>query len=430
VNTLASTVNKFFIKTEVRSLKWSSNKKGCTLKADLLVVNKNNDTVVNCRGISAKSVDTGIKKASEFNCKSVDIAIQLQNILNTDKRTELILTHIKKTIADTIKADVSKINSAISFKNLGIDSLTTVQLRNIFEKDFKVAITVKDLAKFSTPKSLAWFIFELLRLSKSSTDQNDNKDPWFDIKNSSHSPHHQLILFNDAGGSSHLFDEWSKVISDTIELIIIEMPGHGNRIDETPINNYNQLMDIIIPKLNKLIKKPFSIYGHSMGGLIAFETASILNDNYGKTASNLIISGTPYLYKYNNQLINTIIETGVSDEDLRKLLPGINDNTPDEIANKFIRAIRADFELIYSYHYNNSICLNTDIIAIHAQDDDRVNIKDVKKWNRATNRSFQLLTMPGKHSFVYNQGLKVAKLISSALQTENKSKKSMANKPV
>jgi surfactin synthase thioesterase subunit len=210
---------------------------------------------------------------------------------------------------------------------------------------------------------------------------------------------------------------------ESYELIAVELPGHGNRMDEKPFNDYEQLMDILIPKLNDVIHKPFSIYGHSMGGLIAFETASILQTRYNKVAENLIVSGTPYLYKYENVLINTLIENNATDHDLRKLIPGISDMTNKEIANQIVKTIRSDFELIFSYHYNNPTIIDTNIIAVHAEDDDRVEKEFVLKWKLGTNKSFDYFETQGGHSFVYGQGSYVAEIVKHAITQELKPKK-------
>jgi surfactin synthase thioesterase subunit/acyl carrier protein len=321
------------------------------------------------------------------------------------------------------KAETDKINPGTTFKNLGIDSLTTVQLRNLFQKDFDVSLTIKDFTKYATPKTFAWYLYDLIKLdNKRGPKVEAEKDPWFIKIKRSKSVEHQILMFHDAGGSSQLFNDWDVNLSDNYELIIVELPGHGNRLNEKPINDFELLMDIIIPKINKIINKPYSIYGHSMGGLLGFETASIMQSKYNKPAENLIISGTPYLYKYNNELINAIVRNNIPDEELRKLIPGINKNTDEELAAKIVHAIRADFELIYSYHYNDSIVLESNIIALHAEDDDRVQTKDVVRWELATSKEFFYRNFVGGHSFVYTLGKIVAGIINRAISKQDAKK--------
>jgi surfactin synthase thioesterase subunit len=97
--------------------------------------------------------------------------------------------------------------------------------------------------------------------------------------------------------------------------------------------------------------------------------------------------------------------------------------TNKEIANQIVKTIRSDFELIYSYHYNNPTIIDTNIIAVHAEDDDRVEKEFVLKWKLGTNKSFDYFETQGGHSFVYGQGSYVAEIVKHAITQELKPKK-------
>jgi surfactin synthase thioesterase subunit/acyl carrier protein len=329
-------------------------------------------------------------------------------------------------VARLIKAPETKINPGISFKGLGVDSIMAVQLRTILEKEFKVKFAVADLWKYPSLKAFSIFIdvlvynqLDILRSNPSFVNQNVRKD----IITLSEAPEAKmrLVCFHDAGGSSSLFDDWDKLLGPEYEVICVQLPGRGDRLDEKPYRSFDDFISEYLPKLREVLNgKPFALFGHSMGGLLAFEVARRLQNNYQMVPTTLAITGTPCLNGFVNTFINSIIESNLSDEQLVKLLPSADKiDLSNDLHRKLIQTLRADFELIHSYQYTEFPQLTSDIIAITADSDDRVLRDDVEKWVRETSGNFRLEARNGGHNFVYQD----KEFICSILKEEMASRK-------
>lgn len=79
-------------------------------------------------------------------------------------------------------------------------------------------------------------------------------------------------MFGTCRGSAQIFKEWGRVCN-SIEFIPIEYSGRGSRIGETLFANLNEMVDDVYKQILIHINEceKYSIFGHSFGGLVAFE---------------------------------------------------------------------------------------------------------------------------------------------------------------
>jgi medium-chain acyl-[acyl-carrier-protein] hydrolase len=241
-------------------------------------------------------------------------------------------------------------------------------------------------------------------------------DRWFTKPKPNPEAKHQLFLIHDAGGNKNVFDSWHDRIKPDIEIIIVQLPGRNDRSEEPAFRSVNALLEELVPLMNDEIKKPFSIYGHSMGGLLAFEIARELQHSYGKFAQKLIVSGTPGLRNYDNKFVNYIVDNDLSERDVHTLMPKFQRyDFEDPTVRKMIQVLMNDMKLIHSYKYTSKPLLESDIIAFHAINDVRVRLNDVEKWESETRNEFKLIEVPGSHNFVYYESDALTRLINIEL---------------
>jgi acyl transferase domain-containing protein/surfactin synthase thioesterase subunit/acyl carrier protein/NADP-dependent 3-hydroxy acid dehydrogenase YdfG len=344
----------------------------------------------------------------------------LKAMQSDEERVAFIETIIINHVAKLIKAPTSKISTSNTFKSLGIDSIMAVQLRNSLEKSFELKIAVSSLWKKPVIRDFAQFINEtisqkMLDCNKDGSSIEDN--PWFVTTTKRDDAKLRLYCFHDAGGNTNLFSDWEKYINTDTEIVCIQLPGRGDLLDKEPYKDFKQFMSDFIPEIKQHIgDKPFAVYGHSMGGLLAFETVRELQNKYGLVAKSLIVSGAPSLRGYVNHFVNTIIESNLSDVDLVKYLPNAkNIDLKNKLYLQMLHTLMADFKLLYSYKYEEQELLKTNVVAFGAKKDDRVDIADVKKWNTETIADFDFVERDGDHHFVYTDKEFVASTVNKHL---------------
>ena len=101
----------------------------------------------------------------------------------------------------------------------------------------------------------------------------------------------RLFCFPYAGGSAAIFRDWLALLAPRIEVMAVELPGHGSRRDEEPFAAMSPLVDALVSALLPDLNQPFAIFGHSMGALIGYEFARRLYTRVGLQPRRLFVSG-------------------------------------------------------------------------------------------------------------------------------------------
>ncbi|NBC81769.1 MAG: alpha/beta fold hydrolase [Bacteroidetes bacterium] len=410
--------HKYSLITRDTEYSTDPEKKMTQIKGDVLVLDDQKNPVLAYLGVEAKIIDSDIVREKTTTNNSEDILSIIRSEKNSNQSLSLVENYLIRLIAKATKANAAKINTKMTFKKLGVDSLTMVQIRNIIEKDFDTKLTVSTFTQYPGINDYASFLLNSVEDEHISvTDENHN--PWFVEYPSPSEATHQLFLFHDAGGSSNLFEGWRELINENTDLICIELPGRGNRVDEEPYTNFWPLMRKLVPQIKAKIDKPFSLYGHSMGGLMAFETSRYLRARYNITPEKLMVSGTPCLRDFENHFVNRIFNQNMSDAELITYIPALQQLNLDNPAGKaMLQTLRADFRVIYTHNYFDDEPLKFPVVAIHAENDDRVNREDVERWQIETDQDFNLIQAEGGHDFVYHDKVYVTGVINTELITD------------
>ncbi|MFE6774930.1 thioesterase II family protein [Streptomyces sp. NPDC057702] len=81
----------------------------------------------------------------------------------------------------------------------------------------------------------------------------------------------RLFLFHHAGGSHLLYRGWAEEFPADWEICLVNAPGRGSLHDVGPLPSSAELVDYLVADLAPLLDGPFALFGHSMGGLVAYE---------------------------------------------------------------------------------------------------------------------------------------------------------------
>jgi acyl transferase domain-containing protein/thioesterase domain-containing protein len=422
IGTIESGNNPFHVITKLSPLQLSDDKKVVSVSGDIFVYDCNHNLILELIDAKAKIIDTGVKRTEQSSGATVNVLDAVLKEKSNKQRKVLIEEYLINLVADASKASPDQLDTDMKFKNMGIDSLTIVQLRNIIEKQFKVKLLIKLFYDYPSVNEFSNVLLDLLNarpaMDSDADAADDSSNKWLAIPKPNKEASALLFVFNDAGGSNRLFENWSNFIDTSFEMVMIQLPGRDDRTDEPMCNDLNKVLKELTPVINDKIDKPFYIYGHSMGGLIAFEVARKLQNDFDKHAENLIVSGTPCQKGFINHFVNSIFAENYSDQQLLSLITTGSDADFDinnDAIKDLIKMLRNDFELIHGYQYKEMPQLQSKITAVHALSDDRVDIEAVKKWDVETSKEFELITVEGGHNVVYTDADMIASLINSII---------------
>ncbi len=212
----------------------------------------------------------------------------------------------------------------------------------------------------------------------------------------------RLFLFPYAGGAPSSFNKWVAEFPNNIEISIVHYPGRGSRYNEPPIRELPVLVDEIDRAIQPVLDKPFIFFGHSLGGVLAFELARQLSQQNLPQPNILFVSacGAPHIPKLNLPI------HALPDPEFVRSLQELNGlpaevEKDSELMQLLLPALRADFEAAESYQYtSNEHRLGCPIIAFGGTDDFHVDRDRLEGWGCQTKGSFKSQIFSGDHFFI------------------------------
>lgn len=212
----------------------------------------------------------------------------------------------------------------------------------------------------------------------------------------------RLFCFPYAGGGESIFRSWQQSLSDTIEVCAVQLPGRGSRISEPPCTQINELVWATGEAIAPYLDKPFALFGHSMGALIAFEFARHLREEYSAQPVHLFVSGRPSPQTMSESFELDQVDTeSLEDPELMELMLPI---------------LRADLALCESYTFTPQPPFRFPITAFGGLADHGVPRHRLEEWREHTTGSFVLRLFPGDHFFLDTCRLPLLEAISKELE--------------
>lgn len=209
-----------------------------------------------------------------------------------------------------------------------------------------------------------------------------------------------LFCFPYAGSGASIFYSWANYLNPKINIYGFQAPGKEDRISEDLIIDLNTLIQNAVKELKQIINKPFVLFGHSMGSVLAFEIAKTLElENI--TPELVILSGRPPP-RFGLRM-NPISHLGDKEliAELHKLEgtdTRILEN--DELMELLLPIIRADFRISEAYKSSASLKINSPMIAIGSEEDPWLNKAEFKEWKDYSNSTTKIQFFPGGHFYL------------------------------
>jgi surfactin synthase thioesterase subunit len=179
----------------------------------------------------------------------------------------------------------------------------------------------------------------------------------------------------------------------------VERPGHGTRLDETPIASVRELVSRLVERTASERGDRFAFFGHSVGALIAFEMARELRRR-GDALPELLIVATappPHLAAVRRPRDES---DAAFVEHLRSF-----DGTPPrvledgELLALLLPALRADFALHATYDYYEEPPLACPLLVLGGLNDTMVARASLARWTELSSGECQVHLLPGDHFF-------------------------------
>jgi surfactin synthase thioesterase subunit len=215
-------------------------------------------------------------------------------------------------------------------------------------------------------------------------------------------PELRLVCFPYAGAGAAAFRPWAFALPGGVEMWAVELPARARRIAEAPVGDLRALADALAAAVRAAIPEPCVFFGHSMGGLLAFEVCRRLVTAGAPLPRHLVVSArrAPQLPPRVEPI------AGLSDAEFVRAIVDRYDGIPEmvlrepELLSLFLPALRADLSALEGYAYEPAPPLPIPITALVGRDDPNAPAEDVTPWREQTSKTFALHTLPGAHFFI------------------------------
>jgi surfactin synthase thioesterase subunit len=233
------------------------------------------------------------------------------------------------------------------------------------------------------------------------------------------SPYAELRLFclPYAGSGAVVYRDWPSVVPERVQVCPIELPGRGSRNGEAAFTRLAPLANALAKALEGALDRPFALFGHSMGGLVAYELARTLRRAGGPQPVHLFVSATAAPGTAPAQpLVHCAAERDVKHR-LREL-----NGTPrevlenEELMELMLPTIRADFAVLETYQYREEPPLPVPITVFGGTQDRAVPLANLNGWRGHSAVGCRLRLFPGDHFFLHSAAAEVIHAVSQILR--------------
>ncbi|KAK2920849.1 S-acyl fatty acid synthase thioesterase, medium chain [Channa argus] len=213
----------------------------------------------------------------------------------------------------------------------------------------------------------------------------------------------RLICFPWAGGGSIHYARWGNVLSSSVEVFAVKLPGREGRAKEPFFQSMQQIVDEVTGALLPLLKeKPFALFGHSFGAFTSLAVADALKKLHNIEPVHMFLSGASA--PYSETRIRAPKRSELSDDDFLKWMISIGGTPPELLANPevlklFLPALKADLHIVENYRCNkpDSPFLSCPVTCFDGKEDIP---HDLQAWKDITSGDFTVRLLDGSHFYL------------------------------
>lgn len=212
-----------------------------------------------------------------------------------------------------------------------------------------------------------------------------------------------------------MYFPWAGHLPSNVEVCALCPPGRMRRIVEPPLRTMEEMVAGIQEALQAELDRPFALFGHSMGALVAFELARHLAPRHSSRMAHLFVSGC-----YAPHLPDPHPIHRLSDVDLIGELTRLGGMPREVLAHKELQelimpSLRADLALVANYTAKPGAPLPCPITALISPDDPFADQNLAAPWKEHTSQSFVCEQFPGDHFFIQSAQKECLALIGNTL---------------
>ncbi|MFE1248722.1 thioesterase II family protein [Streptomyces sp. NPDC058766] len=228
-----------------------------------------------------------------------------------------------------------------------------------------------------------------------------------------------LVCFPHAGGSATVYRNLAQALPAEFDVVCVQYPGRQDRYLEAPFTDLTLLAEAAAEELARVLDadpgRPYALFGHSMGSLVAFETARLLARGPQRGPQRLFLSGrgapdahsTAHFGRYDDDDVLAEVR-GLGGTDQSML------DAPD-IMEMALPALRADYRALGRYEWREGEPLTAAMTVLVGDSDPMVTVEEAGTWRAHSRGDVTVKVFPGGHFYLFDHLRDIAETVTEGL---------------
>lgn len=220
----------------------------------------------------------------------------------------------------------------------------------------------------------------------------------------------RLYCIPHGGSGPSTYRDWAEALPETVELVAVELPGRADRADEPSHTDPFALAAMIADAVaDENDRRPFALFGHSVGALLVYLAVLRLREQDGMTPALLAVSSfpAPHIREFGPLLAQFVAQNltgmfdilGVPTEQMLR-------DDPEQLIN-LVTPLLADLVLVLQYKHNAEPPLDIPLSVFGGEQDPLVPAVVLHEWRKQSCTEPVIHMHPGGHLYVRDRGHEV-----------------------
>ncbi|MET8542170.1 alpha/beta fold hydrolase [Kitasatospora sp. NPDC004799] len=212
-----------------------------------------------------------------------------------------------------------------------------------------------------------------------------------------------LICLGFCGGGTASYHLWADAVPADIALSAICYPGREGRFLEDFATDWDELAQDATAAVLSAVDGPYVLFGHSMGGWMAFDVAARIERDGGPVPRNLVVSSANAPAR--GLTPRDMFPSQQDDDDglllwmkTHGLMPAHVLEDP-ELQEMAVELMRADIRVRDTFRYTDGATVSMPVQMLSGADDDVIEANAGEQWRALALGEYRHDVLPGGHFY-------------------------------
>ncbi|WP_238431874.1 thioesterase II family protein [Streptomyces cavernae] len=223
------------------------------------------------------------------------------------------------------------------------------------------------------------------------------------------------MCFPHAGGAASTYVPLSRALAPDLDVLAVQYPGRQDRRLEPPVADIGELADVLATEVHRELQGTYAFFGHSMGAVLAYETARLLRDRRAGGPTRLFLSGrrAPTIDPSPHDRMFTDADVLAAVRRLGGTIPAVLDD-PD-VRDMVMPALRADYRAVGTYSWRQGKPLDIPFSVYVGDSDPVATVQQAAAWRDFTTATTTVDVFTGGHFYLDAHLPAIAKAVTDCL---------------